>query len=96
MEGQYISFYKNDVTLDVWVDDDLQPDKNLFGAITVSSGQTGSEDAYWDNLSYFLNIGKKEFKKECKEELVKLGFSWKEVYTDVAYLVDKAKKLGLL
>lgn len=96
MEGQYISFYKNDVTLEIWVDEELRPDKNLFGSITVSSGQIGAEEAYWDNLSYFLNLSKKEFKKECKEELVKLGFSWKEVYIDMVYLLDKAKKLGLL
>jgi hypothetical protein len=42
MEGQYISFYKNDVTLEIWVDEELRPDKNLFGSITVSSGQIGA------------------------------------------------------
>lgn len=95
MEGVIISLYKDDVTLDVWVKDDLSKDKTLFGAIKVSEGMD-NEFCYWDNIPFFQNVSRKDFRNECGGDLGKLRHRGNEIYDDIKYLISKAKKLNLL
>ena len=96
MEGQFISFYKYEVTLEIWLEDDLTSRKDLFGAFTISTGKIGDEDAYWDNISFFIQNKEKVVKKDCKSDIKKLGLKWKDVYADIMYLIKKAQGLGYL
>ena len=96
MESQYISFWKDDVTLSLWLEDDLTPCKHKFADITVSTSRLADKDVYWDCLEYFINVDKKTFKKECKPDLKDLDLSWKDVYKDIKYLIAKAKRLGYI
>jgi len=98
----YIGFYLDEVELNISVKDDLtgyKEDETLhnFGHIQVSTGHINNEDCSWDNLSFFISAGKKEFKEECKKELQQKGFEdWKDIYKKVKTLLKRAKKLNLL
>ena len=98
MEGQIIQFYKNAVTLEIFLsDDDELTSKGVeYGSFIIDTGVIGCEIKYWDNLRLFLESDKKTIKKECKPDVVELGLKWKEVYEDIKYLLKKAKRLGYL
>jgi hypothetical protein len=97
----YVQLYMNDIELNISVKKDLtgyKDDEPLyqFGYIQITDGTIGDKPFFWDNLSYFINCGKKEFKEECKEELKEKGYDWKETYRDIKILLKRAKKLKLL
>lgn len=96
----YIQFYLDEVELNISVKEDLgRQEERLknFGYIQVSTGHIDKEDCFWDNLSYFLNCRKKEFKRECKKELQQKGFQdWKGIYKKIKILLKRAKKLKLI
>lgn len=98
MEGQIIQFYKNEVTLEIFLsdDDELNSKGVGYGSLMIDTGMVDCKPKYWDNLIFFLENGKKMIKKECKPDVVELGLKWKEVYADVKYLLKKAKRLGYL
>lgn len=95
----YIQLYAGNVELNIAVTDDLKPQEdNLknFGHIVVSNGQLNSEDCFWDNLTFFFEIDKRAFKKDCKKELESKGFDVKETYKDIKQLLKRAFKLKIL
>lgn len=99
MQGQFISFYSNNTTLEIWLDVENGLLKNrtpLFGGILVTTGNLGDKELYWDNLDFFLNIKKKTFKKACREEVESIDLDWKEIYQDILGVLSKADGLGLL
>lgn len=94
-----IQLYLNEVELNISVKKDLSCQDGVlknFGYIKVSTGQIGKEDCFWDNLDFFINCGKKEFKEECKKELQEKGFNHKEIYKTIKQLLKRAKKLNIL
>jgi hypothetical protein len=98
MEGNIIQFYKNEVTLEIFLsDDDELTSKGLeYASFMIDTGMKDCKPKYWDNLRFFLERDKKTIKKECKPDVVELGLKWKEVYADIKYLLKKAKRLGYL
>lgn len=98
----YIEFYLDEVELNIAVKEDLSRYKEgealcNFGHIQVSTGYLDNKDCFWDNLSFFISAGKKEFKEECKEELKQKGFEdWKSIYKKIKVLLKRAKKLNLI
>ena len=95
-----IQLYLNEVELNISVKEDLSCQDGVlknWGYIEVSTGQTEKENCFWDNLDFFINCGKKEFKEECKKELQEKGFEdWKDIYKKVKTLLKRAKKLNLI
>ena len=91
----------NNVELNISVDDDLTGysiNRPLFryGYLQISDGTIKDEPIYWDNLNFFIDCRKKEFKEECKTELKEKGYNWKEVYKDIKTLLERAENLKLL
>jgi hypothetical protein len=99
MQGSYISFYSNDVTLEIWLEDLEGVIKNrwpLFGSIQVRGPYLKDKEIYWDNLDFFLDISKSVFKDACKKDIDMLDMNWKDVYQDVKAVFNAAKLCGLL
>jgi hypothetical protein len=99
MKGSYISFYSNDVTLELFLDSKsstIKLDSGLCGFIKVQGPMKEDKEVYWDGIEYFLNVSKKEFKKDCKEELVGIGMDWKDVYQDIREVFNGAKRFSLI
>lgn len=99
MKGSYISFYSNDVTLELFLDSKsstIKADSGLLGFIKVQGSMKEDKEVYWDGIDFFLNVSKKEFKKDCKEELVGIGMDWKDVYQDIKEVFNEAKRFGLI
>ena len=97
----YIQFYLDEVELNISVKDDLSGHKegeplHNFGYIQISTGHKDNEDCFWDNVSFFVSAGKKEFKANFKKELEEKGLDWKEAYKKVKILLKRAKKLNLI
>jgi hypothetical protein len=99
MKGSFISFYSNQVTLEIWLDSkpgtivNMSP---LFGGIMVRGEKIDDKELYWDNINFFIGVSKKRFKKSCKEELESVHMNWKDVYQDVLTVLSEAKKFGFL
>lgn len=94
-----VNLHLDDVTLSISVKENLKKYKEKlvnFGYIEVSTGTIGAEECFWDNINFFLNCGKKEFKKECSEELERKGFNWKQTYKTIKKLLKRAEKLNLI
>ena len=94
-----IQLYLNEVELNISVKEDLSCQDGVlknYGYIQVSTGSIGEKECFWDNLDFFLNCGKKEFKQDCKKELQQKGFNYKEVYKTIKQLLKRAKKLNIL
>lgn len=88
-----------DVELNINVNEDLTGnivEGQSNGYITVHNSMITVTEIFWDNLDFFIECSKKDFKKECKEELKKFDYDWKEVYKTVKLLLGQAKKLELL
>jgi hypothetical protein len=99
--GTFVRLYLNDIELTINVKEDLcryEEDEALhqFGYFEITDGRTEDKPLFWDNLTFFLECGKKEFKKECKEELKEKGYNWKEAYRDIKILLKRAKKLNII
>jgi hypothetical protein len=97
----YVQLYLNDIELSIAVKKDLSGYKDneplyQFGHFQITDGRLEDRPLFWDNLSFFLECGKKEFKEECKTELKEKEYNWKETYTDIKTLLKRAKKLKLL
>jgi|GEM_PF-3788505 len=98
----YIEFHLNEVKLNISVKKDLtryKEDEPLhhFGYIEVNTGYIDTEYCFWDGIPFFISVGKKEFKKECKKELQEKGFEdWKDIYRKIKKLLKRAKKLNLI
>jgi hypothetical protein len=96
-----VQFYLNDIELNISVKKDLSGYKEneplyQFGYIQITDGKIGDRPLFWDNVCFFTECGKKEFKEECKTELKEKGYDWKETYRDIKTLLKQAKKLKLL
>ena len=97
----YVQLYLNDIELNIAVKENLsgyEEHESLyrFGHFEIKDGKIGDKPLFWDNLTFFLECDKKEFKEECKKELKEKGYNWKETYTDIKILLKRAKKLKLL
>jgi hypothetical protein len=97
----YVQLYLDDVELNISVKSNLkryEEEESLhhFGYIQITDGALGDKPIFWDNLDFFISAGKKEFKEECKKELEKKGYNWKETYKTIKALLKRAKKLNLL
>jgi len=96
-----IQFYLEDIELNISVKGNLtkhlenEPIHN-YGFIQITNGGLDDKPLFWDNVSFFISAGKKEFKEECKKELQEKGYDWKEVYKQIKTLLKRAKKLDLL
>ena len=94
-----IQFYLDDIELNISVKNDLSAqDGGLIncGFIQITDGGLDTESIFWDNLRFFLDCGKKEFKKECKKELKQKGYDWKEIYTKIKWILSRAKELKII
>lgn len=96
MEGQEVKLYKNNVELSIYVNEDLSKCKTGMGHIIVSTGRTADKEAFWDNLSYFQDLSLPTFEKECWPDFINLDLDRVEVFTDIKYLIGKAKGMKLL
>ena len=94
MEGIVIQYYKDDTSLNIYLDEDLKRAKEGSGYIEISTGSVAESEIFWDNINFFIGVSKKDFEAECKKELKKCGFKWKEAYEDIKYLISKAKDYG--
>lgn len=95
----FIELYKDDVEFNLSVKDGLTAqDGNLknFGYIQITDGSIDTKPIFWDGITFFLSCGKKEFKKECKKELKEKGYNWKEIYTTIKELLNRAVELKIL
>jgi hypothetical protein len=97
----YVQLYLNDIELNISVKRDLDGYKDnepLYqsGYFQITDGKIEDKPLFWDNLTFFLECGKKEFKEECKTELKEKGYKWKETYKEIKTLLKQAKKLKLL
>lgn len=95
----YVQFFKDDIELSISVTDSLKKQEGnlrLFGHIQITDGKIDDKPIFWDNLSFFLEASKKEFKKECKNQLKEKGYKWKDTYKDIKKLLNHAKKLNLI
>jgi hypothetical protein len=97
----YIQFLLDEVELNISVKEDLSGYKDFeplyqFGYFEITNGSIKDKPLSWDNLTFFISCGKKEFKKECKEGLKEKGLDWRETYKKVKTLLKRAKKLDLL
>jgi hypothetical protein len=99
--GTYVRLYLNDIELNINVKEDLgryEKDEALhqFGYIEITDGRIEDKPLFYDNLTFFIECDKKEFKKECKTELKEKERNWKEVYKDIKTLLKRAKKLNII
>jgi hypothetical protein len=97
----YVQLYLNDIELNIAVKKDLSGYNEghrlyQWGYIQITDGSIEDKPLFWDNLTFFLECGKKEIKEECKTELKEKGYNWKETYRDIKILLKQAKKLKLL
>jgi hypothetical protein len=97
----YVQLYLNDIELSIAVKENLSGYKEnealyQFGHIQITDGSIEDKPLFWDNVCFFTECGKKEFKEECKTELKEKGYDWKETYRDIKILLKRAKKLKLL
>ncbi len=97
----HVQLYLNDIELSIAVKENLSGYKDgeplyQVGWFEITNGPIEDKPLSWDNLSFFISCGKKEFKEECKEELKEKERNWKETYTDIKILLKRAKKLKLL
>ena len=86
-------------TLNISTSDKLKSHKgNLknFGYIQVTTGTVDEKPVFWDGIDFFLECGKKQFKKECEEDLDKAGFDCDTTYKSIKKLLKRAVKLKLL
>ena len=86
-------------TLNISTSDKLKSHKgNLkkFGYIQVTTGAIDEKPVFWDGIDFFLECGKKQFKKECEEDLDKAGFDCDTTYKSIKKLLKRAVKLKLL
>jgi hypothetical protein len=94
-----IQLQLNDITLNISVTDKLNKQEgNLenFGFIEITNGSKEDRPLFWDNINFFLRCNKKDFKKECKEELKEKGYNWKESYKEINTLLKRATKLKII
>jgi hypothetical protein len=97
----YVQLYLNDIELTIDVKEDLgryEEDEVLHqaGHFQITDGRIEDKPLFWDNLTFFIECGKKEFKAECKTELKEKGYNWKETYKDIKTLLKRAKKLNII
>ena len=92
----YIQLFKDDVELNLGVNEDLTPREGDWGYIQITDGSIHTKPIFWDGIPLFLNCGKKEFKRECKKELKERGYKWKEVYKTIKELLNRAKELKII
>lgn len=95
----FVHLHLNDVELSVAVTDSLKKQEgNLknFGYIQITDGSNEDKPIFWDGINFFLECGKKEFKEECKKQLKKKNYNWKETYKEIKTLLKKAVELELL
>lgn len=89
----------DDITLTVDTDNKLNKRLDVLknnGYIEITSGAIGEEPIFWDNLSFFISVDYDEFKKECGEDLKRLGYNKKETFKTLKRLIKKAIKLEIL
>jgi len=99
--SSYVQLYLNDIELNIAVKEDLSGYKDFeplyqFGHFQITDGRVEDKPLFWDNLTFFLECGKKEFKEECKKELKEKERNWKETFREIKILLKRAKKLKLL
>lgn len=97
----YIQFYLDDIELNISVKEDLtgyleNEPLHQCGFIQITDGKLEDRPIFWDNVSYFIDCRKKEFKEECKKELQEKGYDWKQTYKQIKTLLKRAKKLNII
>ena len=95
----YIQLYKDDVELNLGVNEDLTAKEGVlknWGFIQITDGSLDTKPIFWDGIDFFLSCGKKEFKRECKQQLKDAGYNWKEVYKTIKELLNRAKELKII
>jgi hypothetical protein len=96
MQGQSIHFYSNNVTLEIYLNDSLEPNGPMQSYLEVDDGLFDTKSKCWDNMRFFLEAPKDVIKEECRSDVEELGLNIDDVYEDVVYLIKKANKLGYL
>lgn len=96
MKGIILQLYKDDITLSVWVNDKFKSTGDVFGHIEIGGSLDSDKNCFWDNISFFQYCGRKEFNRECKQELKEKNFDHRQTYKDIKSLIKKAYKLGIL
>ena len=94
-------FYLNDIELNISVKEDMSKHEkgeplHRFGHIQITDGTIDDKPIFWDGIPFFIECGKKEFKKECGKDLKKKGYEWKETYKIIKKLLKTAKKLNVI
>lgn len=90
----WICLCQDNVEISISVKENLKKeDGNLinFGLVTI-----GDDEVIWDNLNFFISADYKEFKKECKKDLIEKGFKPKPIFRTIKKLIKRAYKLDLL
>lgn len=95
-----VQMWVGDVKLNISVNENLKREEKEvlknWGYIEVSTGYLKDENCFWDNISYFIDISRKKFKKECGEELKEKGFKVGETRRAIKTLLKRAFELNLL
>ena len=95
----YAEFWAGNVKLNVSTTKKLKGVKGRmqnWGYFEITDGSLTTKPIFYDRLSFFMDCGRKEFKKECKEEIENIGLDWDEIFRDVKRVIKRAIKLGLL
>lgn len=94
MEGQYITLYRRNVSLEIMLKEDLSTEGiNSANFVIDNYLRSGPEPVSWDNLRFFLERKEKRVKRNCIKDVEKLGLEWGEIWEDIKYLLERAKKL---
>lgn len=92
----YVQLYLNDIELNISVTKDLKAQEGNFGFFEITDGSLDTKPIFWDNILWVEEVGKKEFKKDMKEELSERGYDWIKVRKDCLKLLNRARKLKIL
>jgi len=95
----YVQLYSNNVELNIAVTKDLKREEKgilNLGHIAITNGGITEKGCFWDNLEFFFDLSFKEYKKECKKDLLKGGYDIKQTYKDIKRLLKRAHKIGII
>lgn len=91
-----VQLYLNDIELKILVTRKLKKKNTFLNSGYIETPISEGKVIFWDNLEFFINCGKKEFKIECMEDLNKANYNWEQVYEDIKTLLKRAKKLNII
>lgn len=95
MEHTEIKLHKNNTCLSFFVDEDFGRAKYPMFSLTITDGYINKKEVFWDNIDYFFDLTFDEV-AECTKELIESDQYYDGVFSDIEYLINRAKEIGYL